>query len=188
AGLAGVARSRRPRRRRARRFGRGQRHRRPPLRHRRRRAEHAVESAPMNARRVGILLVIGTAACTARLYPGPTRPDVEVATIETDGMTVVAVDEQVAQPRLGPSRYEILAGMHAVSVRLNDNHPVFAGSAAGGHRVSDAALAVCFLARGKHVYLLRPLYAGAVWRVEVVDENVTGGIATKTTSAVRPAF
>jgi len=140
----------------------------------------------MNARRVGILLVIGTAACTARLYPGPTRPDVEVATIETDGMTIVAVDEQVAQPGLGPSRYEILAGMHAVSVRLNDNHPVFAGSAAGGHRVSDAALAVCFLARGKHVYLLRPLYAGAVWRVEVVDENVTGVIATKSTSAVSP--
>jgi hypothetical protein len=140
----------------------------------------------MNLRWGGLLLVVGLSACTARLYPGPKRPDAEVATLETDGMTIVAVDDQRADPGVGPSRYEVLAGMHAVSVRLNDSHPVFSGSAAGGHRVSDNALAVCFRARGQHAYLLRPVYAGAAWRVEVIDENVTGAIVTKATSAVAP--
>jgi hypothetical protein len=140
----------------------------------------------MNVRRVGVLVVIATAGCTARLYPGPKRPDAEVATLETDGMTIVAVDEQRAQPGIGPSRYEILAGMHSVSVRLNDDHPVFAGSAAGGRRSSEDALAVCFRARGEHTYLLRPVYSGPTWRPEVIDEKVTGVIVTKGTSAVAP--
>jgi hypothetical protein len=71
-------------------------------------------------------------------------------------------------------------------VRLNDDHPVFAGSASGGHRTSEGALAVCFRAHGKHTYLVRPAYAGREWRPEVVDENVTGVIVTKATSAVAP--
>jgi hypothetical protein len=133
-----------------------------------------------------MLAVVEAASCTTRLYPGPKRPDIEVATIEADGMTIVAVDEQRAPSGVGPSRYDVAAGMHSVSVRLNDDHPVFAGSAAGGHRTSDNALAVCFLARGKHTYLVRPAYSGRLWQPEIIDENVTGVIVTKPTSAIAP--
>lgn len=139
----------------------------------------------MNLRWGGVLLVVGLSACMARLYPGPKRPDAEIAIIETDGMTVVAVDDQRADPGLGTSRYEILPGMHAVSVRLSDDHPVN-GDYTAGRRVSDFATAVCFKARENHKYLVRPVYSGASWRPEIIDENVPAVIASKVTTAAAP--
>jgi hypothetical protein len=134
-------------------------------------------------RHVWLLVSVAAAGCTTRLYPGPKRPAAEVATLETDGVDIVAVDERATQPSSGG--YQILAGVHAVSLRLNDRHPVSGDRSTWVARGSKDQYAVCFMARGGHAYLLRPVYASKrSWRPEVIDENTTQLISAKVTSAV----
>ena len=116
-------------------------------------------------------------ACTAQLYRGPSRPKTEVAAIESDGVRIVAVDEQSTE---SGRRYEILPGAHSVTLLLGYD------TAAGIGRYSKNAIAVCFTARAGHVYLARPVYHDATWHPEIIDENVTRAIATTATSTVVP--
>jgi hypothetical protein len=113
--------------------------------------------------------ISGLAACgTTRLYPGPKRPDTEVAAIETQKVVVLSVDKRAVTA--GRARFEVLAGMHSVLLRRDKTTRAF-----------------CLMARGGHAYLVRPVKAeGIVWFPEVIDENTTSVIPTKTTSPVAP--
>jgi hypothetical protein len=108
-------------------------------------------------------------ACGAtRLYPGPKRPDAEVAAIETQKVAVLSVDERAVTA--SRASFEVVAGTHSVVLRRDNTSRAF-----------------CFTARGGHVYLVRPVKAkGVVWYPEVIDENTTSVISTKTTSPVAP--
>ena len=68
-------------------------------------------------------------ACTTRLYPGPKRPDAEIAAIESDGVRIVAVDEQATE---SGSRFEVAPGAHAVTLLIG--HELDETGRGGGYR------------------------------------------------------
>jgi hypothetical protein len=84
---------------------------------------------------VVVLLAGGTmsSACTVTMYPGPKRPDAETAVIEPAGASIESIDW--LQVPVG-SRFVVLPGSHTVEVKVG----------------SGEAVAVCFVARARHVY------------------------------------
>ncbi len=72
-----------------------------------------------------------------------------MALIETDGTNLTAVDER---NNAQGSKLEVLPGMHALSVQLDDVHRQTAGSGDGYRYFSKAALVVCFVAHPGHTY------------------------------------
>jgi hypothetical protein len=113
------------------------------------------------------IVAFGLSGCAVQSYDGPRRPSKEVALIETDGTKLTAVDDQDANG----SKLEVLPGMHALSVQLDDVHRQTAGSGDGYRYFSKNALVVCFVAHPGHTYEARPVYAGRSWRPEIVDES-----------------
>ena len=115
-----------------------------------------------------VFATVATAGCSPpHLYPGPKRPDAEVATIEVDRLAIQAVDGRAVDT--SRPRYEILPGSHTVTLRRD--------------RLDRA---VCFKARPGHVYLARPVRGGGTWHPEMIDENVALVIPADETSPVAP--
>jgi len=108
------------------------------------------------------------AGCVTSMYPGPRRPDNETMLVETDGTSIVRIDD-VDTP--GGSKFRLLPGRHHLELTLSDDKM-------GGLRVSVISLPVCFVGRAGHAYLARPAYYGRIWRPRIIDENVTYPIAS----------
>src|SRR5580698_4991625 len=113
------------------------------------------------------ILAFGLSGCAVQAYDGPRRASKDVALIETDGTKLTAVDDWDAKG----SKLEVLPGMHALSVQLDDVHRQTAGSSDGYRYFSKAALIVCFVALPGHTYEARPIYSWRSWRPEIVDES-----------------
>jgi hypothetical protein len=107
------------------------------------------------------------------MYEGPRRSSSDVAIVETDGTIIAQAD------RGEPGSYHtisVLPGLRALRVRLLDDHP---------HsmirltiRSSTKPVRVCFVARAGHTYTTRPVYAGATWRPEIIDQNTAERVRT----------
>ena len=117
-----------------------------------------------NGKRVWLLGAVFATVATAGgckaavpIYPGPQRPEAEIAVIEVDRLAFQAVDGHVVNT--AEPRYEILPGSHAVTLRRD--------------RLDRG---VCFKARAGHVYLARPVRGGGTWHPEVIDENVAQAV------------
>jgi hypothetical protein len=106
------------------------------------------------------------AGCVTSMYPGPRRPASETMVIETDGTTIVRIDD-VDTP--GGSKFRLLPGPHRLDLKLDD---------AKMGRTSRIALPRCFVGRAGHDYLARPGYGGETWVPQIVDENTSYRIAS----------
>lgn len=113
------------------------------------------------------IVTFGLAGCAVQTYEGPRRASKDVALIETDGTNLTAIDDSDANG----SKLEVLPGMHALSVQLDDSHRQSAGRSDGYRYFSRGAQVVCFVAHAGHTYEARPVYAGRSWRPEIVDES-----------------
>ena len=114
--------------------------------------------------------------CTAahQMYPGPERPDNEVAIVGTDGMEIAAVE---GNRRGVGDTVAILPGKTRLTVRLDDEKAP-SQVLAVSHRTSRSEVAVCFVAKAGHRYVARPNYDDQAWRAEIVDQTITEMVPT----------
>jgi len=104
------------------------------------------------------------AGCMEQMYPGPRRPRAEVALVQIDGTQLTRFDGEPTET----DRLEVLPGLHALWVALDDRH---SPAGPGWRAYSVRSLVVCFAAHAGHAYRARPVYAGRQWRPEIVDET-----------------
>src|SRR5437773_1575799 len=123
-------------------------------------------------------LAVVASGCATKMYDGRELLHSELATISTEGTRLERVDSLYA--RRGDTVFEVTPGMHLVTFFLDDNPPP------GGkwRRSSAESLAVCWDARVRHLYRVRPVYDGEQWKPEVVDAATGTAIPTV---AMRPA-
>jgi len=116
-------------------------------------------------------LLTGLGCRTAhQMYPGPKRPDNEVAIIATDGTNLAEVD---GDPEFVGNTVAVLPGRKRLSLRLDDAQaPSDVATAAYSHRTSRSEVSLCFVAKAGHRYVARPNYDDQAWRAEIVDQTI----------------
>jgi hypothetical protein len=117
-------------------------------------------------------VAVAAIGCTAAMYPGPQRPDSELATIEAADTKIVEIDGQRVPH--ATSRYRILPGEHSVTVTLRAFRP-----GAGEMYLSKAHLAVCFTAHQGRLYRVVPGSGGGAWWPEIIDGDTTMRISAR---------
>ena len=125
----------------------------------------------VRSRALGALLL--ASGCSIPLYPGPSRPRAEIATL---GSTDTRIELFDGQPLgAGPAaRYEIVPGVHRVGVSLHQLNPgVFIQRG-----LEASAVEVYFRAKPGHAYFTAPLIDGRRWEPHVTDEKTSISVSS----------
>jgi hypothetical protein len=109
------------------------------------------------------LLAVLISGCTTIAYEGSSRPDSEVATIESERTHVTTIDgKEVPYSGANFAKFKVLPGEHTIGVALNDTSM---------SRTAKRPLSVTFRAEAGKTYLTRPVYSGNLWRPEIVEKT-----------------
>lgn len=111
------------------------------------------------------MVLLAGVACTRVMYPGPARPDNEVATIEALRTTVEQLDREEG-PFNPNTTFKVLPGLHLLTVTPYDVklRPFYTETDSFG------PFTFCFLVRAGHTYLLRAVGENGPLRPQIIDE------------------
>ena len=107
------------------------------------------------------------------MYPGPLRPDNQIAIVERQDIQLLAIDRDPVQG----VRYALLPGDHALLLKPPER---FSASGQPG-----ALMRICVTTLPGHVYLVRWSGQQADWRPEVVDRASQQPVAAR---PIDPSF
>jgi hypothetical protein len=122
-----------------------------------------------------VVLAAGGCATTTRVYPGPKRPDAEVARIVSEDTVVARIDDrEVMNIWAGTDAvFKLLPGPHSVG---NSLHTTKNGEGGGGVRYSGY-VTVCFVARKGRTYQTTAIDDGHHWRPDIIDVDGERSVA-----------
>jgi hypothetical protein len=125
-----------------------------------------VERWPIFRVKVWILSLVVASCGTARMYDGP-LPANRVSSVNEHNLRIFKVDFVVAPEA---THLELLPGDHVLTI--GRSHPLMTDAE------KRVRVRLCLQMLAGHTYLMRPIFSGATWMPEFVDENTQTVVGT----------